>query len=339
MTSGNKMKKIYVLVALLAFAVAACKDDDNGIEGNVPAVVTEEFDEAFARELFNRGYITDPQDIAKIKEEVAGITELDVSDKPNNGELTSLKGIEYFSSLRRLVCSGNKLTALDVSCNTALDYLNCYYNNNLTGLDVSGCTALTELQCNSNNLTGLDVSSNTKLQSLTCSYNNLTELDVSSNTELEYLSCTFNNLTELDVSSNTKLVYLYCYNNALTTLDVSRNTALMQLSCDYNKLTELDVSNNTALTQLWCHYNKLTELDVSNNTALTKLWCYNNNLTELDVSNNIALTLLQCYGNPGSGGVFTVEAWFDDTTVPSGGFTTNPWEYNGSTVTIHYQKK
>lgn len=296
MTSGNKMKKIYVLVALLAFAVAACKDDDNGIEGNVPAVVTEEFDEAFARELFNRGYITDPQDIAKIKEEVAGITELDVSDKPNNGELTSLKGIEYFSSLRRLVCSGNKLTALDVSCNTALDYLDC--NNN-----------------------------------------NLTELDVSSNTELEYLSCTFNNLTELDVSSNTKLVYLYCYNNALTTLDVSRNTALMQLSCDYNKLTELDVSNNTALTQLWCHYNKLTELDVSNNTALTKLWCYNNNLTELDVSNNIALTLLQCYGNPGSGGVFTVEAWFDDTTVPSGGFTTNPWEYNGSTVTIHYQKK
>ncbi len=216
MTSGNKMKKIYVLVALLAFAVAACKDDDNGIEGNVPAVVTEEFDEAFARELFNRGYITDPQDIAKIKEEVAGITELDVSDKPNNGELTSLKGIEYFSSLRRLVCSGNKLTALDVSCNTALDYLdcnnnnlteldvssntkleylNCYYNNNLTGLDVSGCTALTELQCNSNNLTGLDVSSNTKLQSLTCSYNNLTELDVSSNTELEYLSCTYNNLT------------------------------------------------------------------------------------------------------------------------------------------------
>ena len=114
------------------------------------------------------------------------------------------------------------------------------------------------------------------------------------------------------------MVYLYCYNNALTTLDVSNNTALTVLSCDYNKLTELDVSNNTALTQLWC---------------------YNNNLTELDVSNNIALTLLQCYGNPGSGGVFEVKAWFDDTTVPSGSFTTNPWKYNGSTVTIHYQKK
>ena len=317
MTSGNKMKKIYVLVSLLAFAVAACKDDDNGIEGNVPAVVTEEFDEAFARELFNRGYITDPQDIAKIKEEVAGITELDVSDKPNNGELTSLKGIEYFSSLRRLVCSGNKLTALDVSCNTALDYLDC----------------------NNNNLTELDVSSNTKLEYLNCYYNNnLTGLDVSGCTALTELQCNSNNLTGLDVSSTTEVVDLCCYNNALTTLVVSNNTALTVLSCDYNKLTELDVSNNTALTQLWCHYNKLTEIDVSNNTALTKLWCYNNNLTELDVSNNTALTVLQCYGNQGSGGVFEVKAWFDDTTVPSG-FTTDSWSYNGSTVTIHYQKK
>ena len=209
MTSGNKMKKIYVLVALLAFAVAACKDDDNGIEGNVPAVVTEEFDEAFARELFNRGYITDPQDIAKIKEEVAGITELDVSDKLSNGELTSLKGIEYFSSLQRLVCSGNKLTALDVSCNTALDYLDCN-NNNLMELDVSCNTALDYLDCNNNNLTELDVSSNTKLEYLYCDNNKLTGLDVSSNTKLQSLTCSYNNLTELDVSSNTELEYLTC---------------------------------------------------------------------------------------------------------------------------------
>ena len=90
---------------------------------------------------------------------------------------------------------------------------------------------------------------------------------------------------------------------------------------------------------LYCYNNALTTLDVSNNTALTVLSCDYNKLTELDVSNNIALTLLQCYGNPGSGGVFEVKAWFDDTTVPSGSFTTNPWKYNGSTVTIHYQKK
>ena len=269
------MKKIYVLVVLLAFAVAACKDDDNGIEGNDPAVVTEEFDEAFARELFNRGYITDPEDIAKIKEEVAGITELDVSDVQNNGGLTSLKGIEYFSSLEVLDCS----------------------DNNLTTLDVSGCTALTELSC----------------------YNN--------------------SLTTLDVSHNTALRKLWCYNNNLTTLDVSGCTALTELYCGGNNLSTLDVSANTALDYLFCYNNSLTTLDVSHNTALRKLWCYNNNLTTLDVSNNTALKHMLCFYNPGSGGVFTVVSWFDDTTVPSENFTTGNWYYKDNHVTIHYQKK
>ena len=92
--------------------------------------------------------------------------------------ISSLKGIEYFTEATSLNCSSNKLTALDISRNT-----------NLTRLD-----------CSSNKLTALDVSKNTKLTTLNCSSNKLKTLDISKNTSLNYLDCQSNELTKLDVS-------------------------------------------------------------------------------------------------------------------------------------------
>ena len=46
----------------------------------------------------------------------------------SNSYIESLKGIEYFTSLKKLICSGNQLTSLDVSQNTELKHLRC--NNN-----------------------------------------------------------------------------------------------------------------------------------------------------------------------------------------------------------------
>ena len=228
------------------------------------------------------------------------------------------------TALEYLDCRYNNLTTLDVRGCTALEDLYCAYNN-LTTLDVRGCTALTSLDCYSNNLTTLDVSGCTALTSLECEYNNLTELDVSNNTALMALWCSGNNLTTLDVSNNTELVYLLCGYNNLTELDVSNNTALWSLNCCGNNLTTLDVSNNTALGLLYCYSNNLTELDVSNNTTLYELSCYNNNLTELDLSHNPYLpldcvksegngTIGYCYGEDEEGGFIT-----DVTAVPNSG--------------------
>ena len=62
--------------------------------------------------------------------------------------ITNLKGIEYFTSLDNLWCAENKLTALDVSKNTALTELSCD-NNQLTSLDVSN-TDMKYLYCSGN---------------------------------------------------------------------------------------------------------------------------------------------------------------------------------------------
>ena len=244
---------------------------------------------------------------------ISATTELNVSSK----SIADLTGIEHFTALTELRCSGNRLTSLDVSGCTALTQLYCYnnqltsldvsqntalteldcYSNQLTSLDVSGCTALTRLDCWSNQLTSLDVSQNTALTKLWCHRNQLTSLDVSKNTALTELYCRDNQLTSLDVSQNTALTWLYCSSNQLTSLDVSKNTALTTLYCSSNQLTSLDVSKNTALTKLWCDRNQLTSLDVSKNTALTGLVCDNNQLTSLDVSKNTALTRLECWSN------------------------------------------
>ena len=222
--------------------------------------------------------------------EIAAVTMINCREK----NISSLKGIEYFTALTALWCNDNKLTALDVSKNTALTVLNCGLNQ-LTALDVSRNTALTELRCGANRLTTLNVSNNTALTTLSCWGNQIATLDVSKNTALEDLDCTHNQLTILDVSKNVALERLDCCYNQLNTLDVSKNTALTKLQFGGNRLTSLDVSNNATLAELWCYENNLTSLDVSRNTALTALRCSNNHLTTLDISKNTALTELWCY--------------------------------------------
>ena len=213
-----------------------------------------------------------------------------------NRNISSLKGIEYFTGLSSLRCQSNQLTTLDVSKNTALAMLLCS-DNQLKALDVSLNTSLTALYCDNNQLTTLDVSQNTALKYLNCNGNLLTELDVTKNTEMINLQCNDNQLTTLDLSQNNALLILEIFDNQLAELDVRQNTALQSLRCNGNQLTAIDVSQNTALTQLYCRENQLTAIDVSQNSKLTQLRISGNRLTEIDVTNNSELTFLICDDN------------------------------------------
>ena len=162
-------------------------DDKTGISINS----TNFPDENFRNYLLGQ---SEGKDGVLTESEIKRITYINVSNK----NISSLKGIEYFTALTSLSCSNNQLTALDVSKNTALTKLYCS-DNQLTALDVSKNTALTSLWCYNNQLTALDVSKNTALTDLWCYNNQLTALDVSKNTALTGLSCGNNQLTALDV--------------------------------------------------------------------------------------------------------------------------------------------
>ena len=124
---------------------------------------------------------------------LASITSLNVSNK----QISDLTGLQYFTGLTELDCSGNWLWQLDVSVNTQLIRLNCS-GNWLWQLDVSANTKLRWLDCSENNLWQLDISANTGLIELNCSHNQLTGLNITGNTELTKLDGSFNQLASPD---------------------------------------------------------------------------------------------------------------------------------------------
>ena len=136
-----------------------------------------------------------------------------------------------------------RLTSLDVSRNTALEWLDCC-NNQLTSLDVSKNTSLVQIYCVDNQLQSLDVSKNFSLVILKCFENKITYLDVSKNEKLETLNCYKNQLTSLVVGAkNRELNLLLFSDNQLSTTAI--NTVFQSLPSDpiwsYKLLT---VGNN-----------------------------------------------------------------------------------------------
>ena len=220
------MKKqigICTLITMLVLVAVSCTRHPAAEDHpeSATATVTESVTNTATEYITNTTFITaveEATDINWTKEEdgtvrltpenlkaIRAVKELDIS----NMELTDLSGIEWFTGLEDLGCTGNYLTELDVSKNTKLQNLYCY-KNQLRSLDLSQNTALEELYCHENQLGLLDLSHNTALIELYCYNNQLRSLDLLQNTALTKLSCYNNQLTELDISHNQELEILNC---------------------------------------------------------------------------------------------------------------------------------
>lgn len=104
------------------------------------------------------------------------------------GLVGSLKGVEYFTSLK----------TLQSDCSLAITSLDLSQNTQLEGLFISGAPIVT-----------LDLSNNPKLRSIDVSGTNLYMLNVSSQKDtLEYLYCQDSSITYLDLSECSKLTTL-----------------------------------------------------------------------------------------------------------------------------------
>lgn len=233
-------------------------------EPEEPVNIAQNFDPDFAALLVERGYIPDADSITI--EQVDTIKVLDLKGTAES-KLTSLKGIEYFTDLIRLIVYNNNLTSLDVSKCTKLRCLSCSDNKSLASLDISGCLALDTLSCGYTGLNTLDMTKN--------GYSNLT--------------------------------YLYMRGCGLTTVNVAGSTKLKDLLIEYNELTSLDVSGCSSLEFLACDNNEsLSSLNLSGCSSLKSIRIYNCAFTELDLSDCESLTYLDCTLNPGSNGIFYV---------------------------------
>lgn len=196
------------LCNVIIICMASCAFSDVIInEANFP-------DENFR--LYITLFIDSNQDGLLSDEEIAAVTLMPV----NELEISSLKGIEYFTALQGLDCSTNRLIELDLSMNTDLMILYCE-NNSLDKLDLSNNPVI-RLDYTDNNIKTLKFSTHLPvLSELYCADNQLESLDLSMCENLELLVCSNNNIESLIMPGISSLFGIDCSVNAIRTLDLS----------------------------------------------------------------------------------------------------------------------
>lgn len=171
-------------------------------------------------------------------------------------QITSIDGIERFINLKRLVCSGNAITQINLSKNVLLE---TFIANGceLEELELPKSDKLIHLECNNNSLYTIDLRNNPNLQNLDVSKNKMTAIDIAECSKLKILNCSRNELINLNVSKNVQLQKLVCSNNKINRLSFTHNTSLDYINCSNNKLTEVDVRNGIVEIKFFdCRKNK-----------------------------------------------------------------------------------
>lgn len=199
-----------------------------------------------AQEYLNQKYPT--------KEEREKVTDLNINFKELEGKLD----LTNFINLKRLWCSGQKLTELNLINCPQLAELDCS-DNLITELNLSNCSQLTEICCHNNRLRNLKVVSLPHLKKLYAWTNNLANLnwEVFTNPQkLTHLSLSNNNFVSQDLS----------YFNQFTNLEelfLGNDIEEKIKKGEYNHFCgslELLVSNLTKLKKLQIEGTEVDEL-------------------------------------------------------------------------------
>ena len=294
------MKKLLCIalsaVMCLSMVPSAAFAETGTAEAGDIAINQENFpDEAFRQILMNEDY---GEDQILTEEELAGITELDLSGFSQNNtefQMKNLKGIEYFKKLEKIRICEHSLKEADFRSNPDLKEIEIS-NGPLECINVTENRSLEHLYCSDNHLSTIDISQNPDLVTLYCQGNNLKTLDISNNPALVYLQCYENNLESLNSESNPVLKSVSCARNNLQSLDFTHNPELHTMFCSENHIESLDISNNPDLMVLRCSDNMLRNLDVSSNAILQTLNCERNLLSTIDLSENKKMKVLSCGG-------------------------------------------
>jgi Leucine-rich repeat (LRR) protein len=219
------------------------------------------------------------------------VTELDVS-----GLDLDVLDVRLLPQLRTLRCADNRIQAIDLSQNAALQVFDCT-GNRLMLLELPQGCALEELRCAGNPLAVLTLPASGALRVLDASRNQLMVLDLPTLPALRELNLYRNALVRFSLRAAPLLEHLDLGRNELDEITLPPLPALRWLSVARNKLDHLQLGAAPALTELKCHGNYLEALDVRTcprlvriegraNQIRTLLVDEDNHLEELDLSDN-----------------------------------------------------
>ena len=276
-------------------------------------------EKTFPDEQFRSFILSQPygEDALLADNEIEGITFMYATEKG----IQSLKGIEYFSALTSLYCSGNQLTELDVSKNRALNSLYCG-SNQLTSLNVAGCSLLSMINFSRNKICGAemdalieglpDFSGTEETGGL---YAVSGDDDGNQMTDVQTIAAQqkgwttyysdgwdwYEKTPEIEINETTfpdDNFRKWAQGRYGETLSAAEISGAKYVTLNDQGIQSLKgIEYFTALTSLYCYNNRLAELNLSRNIALTELYCYTNQLAALELSRNVKLKVLSCYQN------------------------------------------
>ncbi|KXK16519.1 MAG: PKD domain-containing protein [Saprospiraceae bacterium] len=165
-------------------------------------------------------------------------------------DIADMTGLEAFTGVSAINCSGNKLSSLDVSKNTSLSQLNCS-NNDINSLKLGENESLWLLNCSGNLLDNVDISKTPWLEEVDLSDNRLASFDISGNVKISRLSCHDNLLSYLNLANG---------NNALfQAIDARNNPELICIQVDDATYSNTNWSSDPFLFDPQREFNEYCE--------------------------------------------------------------------------------
>lgn len=210
--------------------------------------------------------------------------------------VSSLKGIEYFSKMSKLIVKNCPVDSLNLRATMALDTIKLLTNIDLQYVNVSGCTSMRFFRAANIPVTTLDLSNLPALNYINLiSLARLNTLKTDNDANLRHLM-TFGlySLKTVNVSTNTELRRLFLEEcSAVTSVDITKNRKLDQLITTYcPSLKSVDLSKNDSLRIVSFEGCGVDTADFSHNPELFSVVMMWTPVRNLDMNANPKLHLL-----------------------------------------------
>lgn len=252
------------------------------------------FPDAVFREYVSEHFDTKNKDGILSDEEIKEVVKIEYL--PDN--VSSIKGIEYFTYIESLSVSNTQVETVDVSKNSSLKSL-YLVGRSIKKVNTGEINDLDQFWADDTSITSIDLQSNTALTEV-----HIRDLDVLTSLKLPknglaHLTLeSAENLDELDLSGAKDLRSLVIMNTGINELDISRSVSLSTLYIEDTLIDNLDLSDLTELVSINITNVNIKKIDVSKMSKLQYLILNDTLVDGLDLKNNPALRYLDTSGSP-----------------------------------------
>ena len=248
----------------------------------------------------------------------------------------SLKGLEYFAKMTKLIVQNGPIDSLVLTKTMALDTVRLLGTRDLQHVEVSGLTHMRYFRAYALPVVSLNLSNLPALEYISLSsMGRLDDLKTNNDGNLRHLMTSgLSGLKTVNTSTNPELRRLYFqYGSSIESIDVTNNRKLRQLITSFcSNLRSIDLSKNDSLRNVMFDDSNIDTIDFSHNPELISVAMLRTPLRNLSFLSNPKLILLYLDGCYALQQVdLRAQATFDHYFIPAS-------KYSGMTDDRMYER-